>query len=90
MQALGFADLLIKNSYKGDKAANRTIASAFGEQANTFRSWKKSPKLGKTTDQRMQSYRAEVSGRHWDESSVLADIKVAGAKYLKVRKSAHQ
>ena len=85
MQALGYADLLIAKKYKGEHAAIRTVARAYKQSANTFRSWRKSKRLGKTTDLLMQSYREEVAKRDWDESHILDKLKDAGKKYLEVK-----
>ena len=90
MQALGFADLLIANKYKGDPAAIRTVASAYKQSANTFRGWRKSKRLGKTTDPLMQFYREEVAKRDWDEGHILDELAVAGEKFREEKKLAHK
>jgi hypothetical protein len=58
MQALGFADLLIVNKYKGAEPPIRTVANAYGQKAPTYRAWRKND--GKTTDPRMKLFREEV------------------------------
>jgi hypothetical protein len=90
MQALGYADLLIANKYKGDHAAIRTVTSAYNQSGNTFRSWRKSKRLGKTTDPLMQFYREEVAKRDWDESHILDELTAAGAKYTEEKALAHK
>jgi hypothetical protein len=90
MQALGYADLLIANNYKGKGTVIRTVAAAYGKKADAFRGWRKSPRLGKTTDLRMKSFREEVAKLDWDESHILGELTAAGAKYLKEKKLAHK
>jgi hypothetical protein len=89
MRALGFADLLIARKYK---PAIRTVANAFGVKAATFRKWRNNnPRLGKTTDSLMKSFREEISTkRDWDEAQVLAELKAAGELYKQEKKLAHQ
>ena len=69
MRALGYADLLIANNYKGKGIVIRTVATAYGPKGDAFRGWRKSKRLGKTTDQRMKSYREEVANLNWDEGT---------------------
>jgi hypothetical protein len=90
MQALGFADLLIANNYKGDAAAIRTVASAYGQKADALRGWRKSKRLGKTTDSVMQLFRQEIAKLPWDALSVLDALNEAGKKYLEEKKLAHK
>jgi hypothetical protein len=70
MKALGYANLLISNKYKGEATTIRTVAEAYGQKANTFRAWRK--KLGKTADAVMKSFREEVANLDWNENHVLA------------------
>ena len=51
------------------------------QSANTFRGWRKSKRLGKTTDPLMQFYREEVAKREWDETQVLDALKEAGVRW---------
>jgi hypothetical protein len=89
MKALGFADLLIAKNYEGDEPAIRTVAGAYGEQAAAFRKWRIRPKLGKTTDSLMKSFREEISTKHdWDEVRVIAELKKAGETYKREKKRA--
>ena len=90
MQALGYADLLIKNNYKGKDTAIRTVSAAYGVKADRFRGWRKSKRLGKTTDSVMQSFRAEIAKLDWDEAYALEALNEAGANYLKEKKLAHK
>jgi hypothetical protein len=90
MRALGFADLLIKNKYKGEAAAIRTVANAYGQHAEAFRAWRKNKRLGKTTDQLMKSFREEVEKLDWDETHILDELKRAGAKYQEEQHLAHK
>jgi hypothetical protein len=90
MQALGYADLLIKHKYKGEHAAIRTVAHAYKQSANTFRGWRKSKRLGMTRDLLMQSYRKEVAERDWDETHILDELEAAGNKFREVKKLAHK
>ena len=99
MQALGYADLLIANNYKGLIIANnykgkgtaiRTVATAYGLSFDAFRGWRKSKRLGKTTDQLMKSFREEIAKLDWDESHILDELTAAGAKYLNEKKLAHK
>jgi hypothetical protein len=90
MQALGFADLLIKNKYKGEAAAIRTVANAYGQHADAFRAWRKNKRLGKTTDQLMKSFREEVATLDWDEIHILDELTRAGAKYQEEQHLAHK
>jgi hypothetical protein len=89
MQALGFADLLIANKYNGDPAAIRTVASAYGQKADTLRGWRKSKRLGKTTDRRMKAFRQNIAKLEWDESHILDELAAAGAHFLMMKKLAH-
>jgi hypothetical protein len=90
MQALGFADLLIKKKYKGSLPVIRTVAGAYGEKADVFRKWRNRSKLlGKTTDPLMKSFRTEISTRRdWDEARTLAELEKVGETY-KQRKKDH-
>ncbi len=89
MKAIGFADLLIAKKHEGP--INRKVAKAFGVKADRFRGWKKSPTLGKTHDQRMKSFRREVSQKiDWDEKRVLAELDKAAAEYKLQEKLAHK
>ena len=90
MQALGFADLLIKNKYKGKSPAIDTVASAFGVHADAFRVWRKNTRLGRTTDPVLKSFRAEIAGQEWDQVSVLAQLMKAGERYQEVQHLAHK
>jgi hypothetical protein len=93
MTALGFADRLIANKCGGKwkGPAIRTVAEAYGEKAATFRKWKNSPRLGKTPDGLMKSFREHISTkREWDEAQVLAELKAAGEIYKQEKKHAHQ
>jgi len=90
MRALGYADLMIANKYKGQEASIRSVAAAYGVKADRFRGWRKSKRLGKTTDPLMQSFRAEIAKLAWDEVHVLNALQVAGATYLKEVKLAHK
>ena len=90
MQALGYADLLITNGYKGKDTAIRTVAAAYGKKADAFRGWRKSKRLGKTTDPVMLSFRAEIAKLGWDEADVMEALKAAGANYLKEKTLAHK
>lgn len=90
MQALGYADLLIAKKYRGDEPANRTVAGAYGEKTDAFRSWKKRKSLGKTTDPLMKSFREDVAKLDWDENHILDELKAAGAKYQEEKKLAHK
>jgi hypothetical protein len=70
MKALGYADLLISNKYKGETTVIRTVAGAYGQKANTFKAWRQ--KLGKTTDALMKSFREEVVNLDWNKNHVPA------------------
>jgi hypothetical protein len=88
MEALGYADLLIANGYKGK--AIRTVASAYGQKIYAFKGWRKSKRLGKTTDPLMKSFREAISKLDWIEDHVLAQLTEAGKKYLQEQKLAHK
>jgi hypothetical protein len=91
MRALGFADLLIAKNYRGKEPAIRTVAEAYGEKAGAFRKWRIRPRLGKTTDSLMRSFREEISTkRDWDEARAMAELKKAGETYKQERTLAHQ
>jgi hypothetical protein len=90
MRALGYADLLIANNYKGKPAVIRTVATAYGQKADTFRGWRKSKRLGKTTDPVMQSFRAEIAKLDWDELTVLEALNAAGVSYKTEKKLVHK
>jgi hypothetical protein len=89
MEAIGFGDLLMANGYKGDDPAVRTVASAYGEKAATYRAWRKSDRLGKTRDPVMQSFRQKIAKLDWDETQILAALKEAGKTFILEKKRAH-
>ena len=68
----------------------RTVATAYGQKDDAFRGWRKSKRLGKTTDQLMKSYREEVAKLDWDESHILDELAAAGTKYRDEKKLAHK
>jgi hypothetical protein len=90
MMALGFADLLIKKKYKGEHAAIRTVAQAFGIKADRLRGWRKSDRLGKTTDPSMKSFREKIAQLDWSEAAVLVELKKTGAEYTQQNALAHK
>jgi|ERR1700730_763357 hypothetical protein len=90
MRALGYADLLIANNYKGEEAVIRTVANAYGQKANTFRQWRKNPRLGKTTDPLMKSFREDIAKLSWDEAKILVELKKAGDVFIHQVQEAHK
>jgi hypothetical protein len=78
MQALGFAVLLKANHYK---PTIHTVATAYGETADVFTSWRKDKRLGKTTDTVMKSFRDEIANLAWDQAHILKLLKEAGSEY---------
>jgi hypothetical protein len=90
MQAIGFADLLIANNYKGKRPPIHTVANAYGENVDAFIAWRKSKRLGKTNDPLMKSFREAIGKLPFDEAAVLSRLQEAGAFYKKQKKLAHK
>ena len=90
MQALGYGDLLIANNYKGKGTAIVTVANAYGQAADAYRGWRKSRRLAKTTDARMQAFRAQIAKLPWDEAQVLKSLEKSGADFLVEKRLAHK
>jgi hypothetical protein len=88
MRALGFADLFIKNKYKGDQPALATVALAYKVSPAAFDGWRKT--LGKTTDPRMRSFRKEIASLPWEKSAILSALEADGELYQREVKLAFQ
>jgi hypothetical protein len=88
--AHNYKGLIVANNYKGKGTAIRTVATAYRLSFDAFRGWRKSKRLGKTTDQLMKSFREDVAKLDWDKSHILNELTAARAKYLKEKKLAHK